>query len=336
VIVDTDGFNLYDRALENTSRKWLDLEALCHARRMRVRCLALAAAIAIAPNPAAADETSTVAGSLDFGGAHRSYLIHVPPKVAARVPLVLSFHGHFGTGEDIEKLTHLDALSDELGFVVVYPDGIAGSWNDGRPQDLGADDVGFVRALIADLSRRYPIDRKRVYATGFSNGASFTQYLGCNLADEIAAIAPVSGYLPRAVVDTCHPARPISVLQIGGTSDPVEPFGGGEVKIGVIDRGAVLSAQESVDFWKANATCSGAPATVAVSPAPPLDGTSIVSTTYGGCTGGTSVQLDMVFGGGHTWPGGRQYLPAAVIGPASTQLDASRAIVTFFLAHPMQ
>jgi polyhydroxybutyrate depolymerase len=252
------------------------------------------------------------------------------------MPLVLAFHGHFGTGAGLEKLTHFDALSDKFGFIVVYPDGIAGSWNDGRPQDVGADDVGFVRSLIADLSRRYPIDRKRVYATGFSNGGSFAQYLGCNLADEIAAIAPVSGYLPRAVVDTCHPARPISVLQIGGTSDPVEPFGGGEVKIGYIDRGSVLSAQETVDVWKANATCSGAPAIVAVPPAPPLDGTSIVTTTYGGCTGGAGVQLDMVFGGGHTWPGGPQYLPATVIGPASAQLDASRAIVTFFLAHPMQ
>jgi polyhydroxybutyrate depolymerase len=299
---------------------------------MRARCLALATAIAVVPTWTAAEDSGATAGSLDFGGAHRTYLIHVPPKVASSVPLVLSFHGHFGSGAGLEKLTHLDALSDEFGFIVVYPEGIAGSWNDGRPQDIGADDVGFVRALVADLSRRFPIDRKRVFATGFSNGGSFAQYLGCNLADEIAAIAPVSGYLPRAVVDACHPARPISVLQIGGTSDPVEPFGGGEVKIGYIDRGSVLSAQETVDFWKANAKCSGAPAIVAIPPAPPLDGT----TTYGGCTGGTSVQLDMVFGGGHTWPGGPQYLPANVIGPASTQLDASRAIVTFFLAHPMQ
>jgi polyhydroxybutyrate depolymerase len=303
---------------------------------MRARYLALAAAIAVVPTWAAAEDSGATAGSLDFGGAHRTYLIHVPPKVAASVPLVLSFHGHFGTGAGLEKLTHFDALSDEFGFIAVYPDGIAGSWNDGRPQDIGADDVGFVRALIADLSRRYSIDRKRMYATGFSNGASFAHYLGCNLGDEIAAIAPVSGYLPRAVVDTCHPARPISILQIGGTSDPVEPFGGGEVKIGVIDRGSVLSAQETVDYWKANAKCSAAPAIVAVPPAPPLDGTSIVTTTYGGCTDGTSVQLDMVFGGGHTWPGGPQYLPATLIGPASTQLDASRAIVTFFLAHPMQ
>jgi polyhydroxybutyrate depolymerase len=226
---------------------------------MRARCLALATAIAIAPTWAASEETSAVAGALDFGGAHRTYLIHVPQKVAASVPLVLAFHGHFGTGAGLEKLTHLDALSDEFGFIVVYPEGIAGSWNDGRPQDIGADDVGFVRALIANLSLRYHIDPKRVYATGFSNGGSFAHYLGCNLADEIAAIAPVSGYLPRAVVDTCHPARPISVLQIGGTSDPVEPFGGGEVKIGYIDRGSVLSAQETVDYWKANAKCSGAP-----------------------------------------------------------------------------
>jgi polyhydroxybutyrate depolymerase len=302
---------------------------------VNARCLAIAAVLTLAPNAAAAEHTPAGAGSLDFGGAQRTYLIHVPPNVAGSVPLVLSFHGHFGTGAGLEKLTHLDALSDEFGFIAVYPDGIAGSWNDGRPQDVGADDVGFVRALIADLSRRYPIDRKRIYATGFSNGASFAQYLGCNLGDEIAAIAPVSGYLPRAVVDTCHPARPISILQIGGTSDPVEPFGGGEVKIGVIDRGSVLSAQETVDYWKANAKCSGAPAIVAVPPAPPLDGTSIVTTTYGGCAGGTSIQLDMVFGGGHTWPGGPQYLPATLIGPASTQLDASRAIVTFFLAHPM-
>ena len=251
--------------------------------------------------------------TLTVGGVLRTYLVHVPANLLGRVPLVLAFHGHFGTAARMVRITRFDALADADGFVVAYPDGLGGSWNDGRPQTAGADDVGFVRALVAELSRTYPIDPKRVYATGFSNGGIFTQYLGCRAGDLFAAIAPVSGYLPVAALDACRPARSPSVLEIGGDADPIVPYDGGTVAVGPVDRGSILSAARSVAFWARAASCAEPPAVAAG------------ATTYASCGRGRSVVLETVAGGGHAWPGGT----------ASTTIDASRDIARFFLAHPM-
>jgi len=303
--------------------------------------LAKGPAIRAATNDAAAtgvDGADTV-GSLTVGGVERYYLIHVPAALGSSVPLVLSFHGHFGTAREQSDLTGFNALSDRYGFIVVYPEGIARSWNDGRPQDAGSDDVGFVKALIADLSKRYPLDPKRIYATGFSNGGSFAEYLGCTLAAQIAAIAPVSGYLPVADVAGCRPARAISVLVFGGTADPIEPYAGAHVMIGTIDRGYGLSAEATATFWSANAKCVSVPTVSSLAPpdtADPADATSVTSTAYGGCVDDADVVLDTIHGGGHRWPGGPRSLLPSAAGIATRRIDASAAIVTFFYAHPLR
>ena len=106
------------------------------------------------------------------------------------------------------------------------PDGINRGWNDGRPRSgrrrhrtrKGAD-----RRFLA----RYPIDQKRIYVTGFSNGAMFSQYLGCPLAPQIAAMHRYPDYMPTEDVAGCRPARPISVIEMGGAATRSCPPGGG-------------------------------------------------------------------------------------------------------------
>ena len=296
----------------------------------------IAAVIAVAPGACAAETTDTT-GSIVVGGVNRTYVVHVPAKLGSSVPLLLSFHGHFGTGAGQARLSNFSALSERYGFIVVYPDGINRGWNDGREGSKGADDIGLVKALIADFSRRYPIDRKRIYVNGFSNGAMFSQYVGCALANQIAAIAPVSGYLPTEDAAGCHPVRPIPVLEIAGTADPIMPFTGGEIKLLGFNRGAaVLSAKQTISMWANNAKCKGPSQSSTLAPIATNDGTSITRTSYVSCVNGTSVVLYTVIGGGHAWPGGRQYLPKLIIGRASRQLDASQTIDEFFLAHPMR
>jgi polyhydroxybutyrate depolymerase len=283
------------------------------------------------------DATNDATGTIVVGGVNRTYVVHVPAKRGASVPLLLSFHGHFGTGAGQARLTKFSALSDRYGFIVVYPDGINRGWNDGREGSKGADDIGLVKALIADFSRRYPIDPKRVYVNGFSNGAMFAQYVGCTLASQIAAIAPVSGYMPTEDAARCHPARPIPVLEVGGAADPVMPFTGGEIKLLGFNRGtAVLGAEQTISMWANNAKCKGPSPFAALAPIAANDGTSVTRTSYVSCVKGSNVVLYTVIGGGHAWPGGRQYAPRFIIGRASRQLEASQTIVAFFLAHPMR
>lgn len=282
-----------------------------------------------------AQSTADVPGSINVSGVQRTYVAHVPARLSPRAALILSFHGHGGSGAQQSRLTNFDALSDKDGFIVVYPNGIRRQWSDGRPQDAGTDDIAFTKALIASFSKRYPIDPKRIYVTGFSNGGTFAEYAGCKLADRIAAIAPVSGSLPVYDVPSCHPSRPLSVLTIAGTSDPIMPYNGGKIHLLHTDRGTVISAQKTAAFWAANARCAPTPQTTALPPAAPADGTSVQRTAYSQCAPGTNVEFYTIQGGGHAWPGGPQYLPKIFIGTASNQLDASARIVGFFLAHPM-
>lgn len=276
---------------------------------------------------------------MQVNGATRTYAVHVPPgpAPAGGFPLVLAFHGGGMQGEQMRKLTHFDAVADQRGFVVAYPDGIDKHWNDGRstiknPQD----DIGFVSAMIAQLAQNHAIDRKRVYATGLSNGALFAERLGCDLARDIAAIAPVAGTMPADIAASCKPGAPVAVLQIGGTRDPIMPYGGGAVADfgGRGEGGMVLPLEQTSAFWARANGCGSAGAPEPVTVVAPADPTRVMRKRYAQCpASGPVVQLSIV-GGGHTWPGGAQYARALVVGLASRQIDASESIADFFLSLP--
>jgi polyhydroxybutyrate depolymerase len=274
---------------------------------------------------------------ISSGGMRRRYLIHLPAGVtsAAGLPVLLAFHGRLGTAEGMSRLTHLDQVADEHRFVVVYPQGYRRSWNDGRPSTpahaAGVDDVAFVTGLIRHLIRSDHVDAGRVYATGMSNGAIFTERLGCDLAGLLAGIAPVAGPMPVPVDRSCHPSRPVAVLEIHGTADPVVPYGGGQVHS--VTGGTVRSVAWTSAYWRAAGRCQQRPATVTL-PDTAHDGTGVRVSRGTGCVPGAPVVLYTVIGGGHTWPGGWQYLPSAIIGPTSRQFDASETIWRFFATLP--
>ena len=314
----------------------------CFAQNLARLAPACQAAIAATRVAREADETRRATATGDtlaqttVNGVARSYLVHVPPqKPAGGFAVIFAFHGAGGQGAGMIGLTHFDKLADQRGFIAVYPNGIDRHWNDGRSTiTAGADDVGFTRAMIGELTTKYSVNAAQIYATGFSNGAMLTQRLGCELADRISAIAPVSGGLPEDLAPRCHPAKPVSVLYVAGTADPIVPFSGGAVSTygGLGVGGNVLSAEATASIWAATNGCArGANASV-LPPTGPLDGTAVSRTLFAPCKSGRAVTLLVVKGGGHTWPGGPQYLPASMIGPASTQVDASAAIVDFFLA----
>jgi polyhydroxybutyrate depolymerase len=290
-----------------------------------------------APAAGAGDPTETI----EAGGVARTYMLHVPAgrDPSKSVPLVLAFHGGGGRGRAMVALTGLDAPADRDGFIVVYPDGINRQWNDGRrTAHSTADDVGFIARLIAALAHRFPIDRQRIYATGISNGALFSERLACDLAAEIAAIAPVAGNMPADIAPACAPARPVSVIQISGTADPLVPYGGGQIArpFGLGEGGAVLSVADTIAFWARRDGCGSSPVESTPAAIAPPDGTRVVRAAYEQCARGTSVVLYTIEGGGHTWPGGPQYLPVGLIGRASRQLNASDAIAEFFRLHPIR
>jgi polyhydroxybutyrate depolymerase len=269
-------------------------------------------------------------GTFEYGGLKRTYTLHVPP--GQPVGLVLNLHGGGGTGAGQQGLTNFDTVADADNLLVAYPDGYDKSWADGRgasPADRRhIDDVGFLVALVTKLRNDFGVAPGRVFATGMSNGAFMSNRLACDRADVFAAIAPVAGTLGVGVA--CNPSRPVSVLDAHGTADPLVPFKGGEVR----GRGGLshsVSVTSMVDKWRTVDGCQGDP--VAQELPDVKDGTRVLRLDSTACAAGTEVVFYQINSGGHTWPGGKQYLPRPVIGPTTRSFDASSTIAGFFMAH---
>jgi polyhydroxybutyrate depolymerase len=234
----------------------------------------------------------------------------------------------------MRRLTGLDAVADREGFLVVYPDGVSRQWNDGRAEvDPGVDDMAFVSALIDHLVEQYKSDRGRIYATGMSNGALFSFRLASDLSDKIAAIAPVGALMGEALSQRAPPAKPMPVLLIHGTQDPLVPWDGGNVQVFRRKRGRVLSAAATVAFWVKHNGCTPTPVITYEPDQDPTDGTRVRREEYRSGKDGSEVLLYAVEGGGHTWPGGWQYLPERIIGKTSRDFQASEVIWGFFKRH---
>ncbi|MCJ7655502.1 MAG: phospholipase [Dehalococcoidia bacterium] len=282
--------------------------------------------------------------SIIHGGLERTFSVHVSSSYDQSIPtpLVIVLHGGGGTGQGMVKLTGFNAVADKENFVIVYPDGIEGHWNDGRgiqryrTQIENIDDVGFISALIDRLSDKLNIDARRVYVTGISNGGMMSHRLGCELSQKIAAISPVAGNIQVSKASVWSPSRPLPVLIINGTDDPLVPGAGGDIHFGKTELGEVLSVADTVKFWASQDECSASPTITQLPDKDPSDGTTVRKEVYGGCQDGVEVVLYAIEGGGHTWPGGLQYLPESVIGKTSREFNAGEVIWQFFKEHPME
>jgi polyhydroxybutyrate depolymerase len=281
--------------------------------------------------------------SIISGGMERTYSVHVSSSYDPSIPtpLVIVLHGGGGIGKDMVKLTNFNAVADKENFIVVYPDGFEKHWNDGRGIQWqshveNTDDVGFISVLIDRLSAELNIDTGMVYVTGISNGAMMSHRLGCELSQKIAAISPVASNIPANQASVWSPSRPIPVLIINGTEDPLERWEGGEIRLERNTYGVVLSVADTVKFWVEKNQCSASPVITQLPDTDPTDGTTVRTEVYGGCQDGAEVVLYAIEGGGHTWPGGLQYLPQSVIGRTSREFNASEIIWQFFKAHTIE
>jgi polyhydroxybutyrate depolymerase len=234
----------------------------------------------------------------------------------------------------MRRLTNLDARADREGWVVAYPDGVEGHWNDGRGTTVipahrdDVDDVGLAAALVDHLAATAGVDRDRVYATGFSNGAMFCHRLATERPSLVAAIAPVAGTMPVPLLDAERP-RAVPVLIVHGTADPVVAYEGGAVMADPA-RGRVASVEQTAARWRAANRCRPEPTVEDLPHRDASDPTRIRMATWTPADDdGADVVVVTVDGGGHTWPGGLQYQPQRVIGPVAGDVHASDLIAAF-------
>ena len=264
--------------------------------------------------------------TLTFEGQERSYLLHIPASYNSAQPaaLVLVYHGFQLDGQEMVRITGFSEQADQAGFIVAYPNGTGNksSWNGGECCGEAAirktDDVGFTRALIQELAGLLNLDVKRVYATGFSNGAIMVYRLACDLADQIAAIGPV-GAAPAT--ETCQPARPVPVIHFHGDADALNPYAGGR-GTGVSE---FMPVEAGIDLWVGLNRCPTQPQETKTG--------SIVHRSYAPCQQNAAVELYKILGGEHAWPGGEAV--SAQVGEPTGEIDATALMWAFFSAHPM-
>lgn len=311
-------------------------------RRLAATWLLFTVLLAVASSAWAATSSPV---ALVHQGKDRSYRLYVPASLSgtpATVPLVLVLHGGGGNGGQIEWATRFrfNELAEQHRFVVAYPNGLTRGWNDGRkPRGAlrgrgGVNDVDFLGLVVDHINTRLPVNMKRVFAAGMSNGGMMALRLACE-STRFRAVASVAGTLPAPLETTCG-GRPrgqrVSVLHIHGTDDTIVPYRGGHVNLlrQTNQRGQVLSAEQTfVLFGRVN-QCSAPVAYKARDLFP--DDTSVTRHTYQGCAHRAAVEQWRINGGGHTWPGGRSRAPRFVIGLHSRELDASAEIWRFFSA----
>jgi polyhydroxybutyrate depolymerase len=258
--------------------------------------------------------------NLSFDGRQRDYRLHVPPQATEGTPLpiVVNMAGATQNGQIEEILTQMDANADENGYLVVYPDGTRISkvltpdpvakqaqygWNAGEccglPVTRKIDDVGFVEKVIADVAARTPVNLRRVYMTGISNGGMMAYAMAAEASTHVAAIASVSGQVELPVI---HPTRSVPTMEFHSVNDPIAKFNGVPNKNPLL----VLSVMQGIRQWVKADGCSTTPhdgTELVGAPGSISAGQTATPITYSGCTGGAKVVLWRFTESGHVWPG---------------------------------
>ncbi len=315
------------------------------------RVAACALVLASHPQLAGSQDRHAEPGSrtiaLAVDGRERTYIVHVPAAYRPQTPsaLVIMLHGGGGTARAAMRETGWAAKAKREGFLAVFPNAMArdptrpGSfagnpqlWNDGSdrfyPGQKAPDDVRFIAAMLDDLSTRFALDARRIFVTGFSNGASMSFRVGAELADRVAAIAPVAGAL---WFDPPKFRHPVAMTYITGTADPLNLIEGGAPRLASGGSDAVRAkskppVRDSVLKW---AAALGCPATSAST----SDVLGLRTEIYTPCIGDAEVVYIAVDGLGHTWAGGSSLLPERMVGKSSNRISATDVIWTFFRKH---
>lgn len=278
-------------------------------------------------------------------GQERRFIVHVPENYTSNSqwPVVIMLHGGGGTAKAAMWETGWAKKADTEGFLSVFPEGTSpnpsrhGSfkgnpqtWNDGSKRKIGAvihkaTDVKFVFLMIKHLKEHFSVDARRIYITGFSNGASMSFRLARELSNVFAAVAPVAG---SDWLNGMQPDRPVPLLYITGKADPLNPFEGGEIYIGPKNYGNKPPTKEMISKWGELHECREEPLIIYNQ-----DGAKGV--VYSNPDDIHAVVLYTIEGHGHHWPGGKSVLPERIVGKNTAKLKATDVIWEFFNSHSL-
>ena len=246
--------------------------------------------------------------SLLIDGHYRTFHFLKPAKPNAT--LIFIMHGSGGRGIDNRSgAAKLEALVPAENLLLVYPDGYKKYWNECRKTAPSAanveniDENTFFGGLIDYFKKDYQINEKQVFAIGTSGGGHMAYKLALTMPEKFRAITALIANLPDTNNLDCPEKRmPIPVLIVNGTADNVNPYEGGEVKLGPqMNLGFVRSTNRTFQYWATLAGYTGKPAYKKLPDTDPSDGKTIEQYTYKQA-GKPEVTLLKVLNGKHDYP----------------------------------
>jgi polyhydroxybutyrate depolymerase len=262
---------------------------------------------------------SSISRAIDVNGRTRTFIEHVPAGFSAdrRYPAIIAFPGRGESARELQTYSQLDGI----GAIVLYAQGLPGagglpSWESTPYQSASAHDYEFAADLVQLLVGSSCVDQDHIDMTGKSDGAGFAASAACGIP-QIAAVATISGAFYQGENHCAAAGRPLSILNMHGTADPVVPYDGSSTR-GLYATGSWL------ELWQRRDQCAGPGTSQSIAP-------DVIRTTWPSCADGTEVVNDRIIGGGHTWPGA-----TVASGPGATthSIDAAQVMAAFFAAHP--
>ena len=272
-----------------------------------------------------------------------SYIEHLPPTYTGRapMPLVVDLHGWSEPAAIQVQASNWGTYGDTHGFITVTP-----QVNYSVPHwdtTLGSHDLTFVGDLLTHVEQTLCVDQRRIFVTGYSDGAFMTSAVACQFADRVAAVGMVAGIQN---IPGCHPARRVPAVAFHGTADPYVPYLGGYGKaalnlpaangsgetLGQELKGTKLPRPPSIPSntaaWAKRNGCHSTPTLTTAA-------TGVTLIRYS-CPAGATVELYRISGGGHAWPGSEFTKSVArFVGYTTFAINADDIMFHFFQSHPL-
>ncbi|MAV59845.1 MAG: hypothetical protein CMA13_00935 [Euryarchaeota archaeon] len=235
----------------------------------------------------------------EYDYLERCWKLLIPESVNkdTLVPLVVDIHGYTQDMDKHNNMTGFDEIAIEEGFIVVYPDGYENSWNAGDiccgvAHEEGIDDLSFLLGLVQNLIETQPVDKDRIYVSGWSNGCGMTQMLAVEASELFAAAGCMSFYL---IAPPSSNYTPIPFMEIHGLLDDLIVYGNAGLLtiFGQDTEWTEEGAIQNLEDWKNLNNCEG------ITPEIIITEDDYDIRGYSDCENGAEVRLMTLYYGGH-------------------------------------
>ena len=251
----------------------------------------------------------TIKDSLQIGGHYRVFYFNKPKSETKNASLIFAIHGSGGKAADFMKnASKLESKASTENFILVFPQGYKLYWNECRKASTAAanleniDENAFFSGMIDYFKKKYKINEKHVFASGFSGGGQMAYRMGITMPQKFKAISAMVANMPTVENMDCTESKiPIAAMIINGTADPVNPYMGGEMKAAGLTLGNVRSTDESFQYWAKLDGYNGEAIKSILPDAEPSNDITVESYTYK-TSGKPEVTLLKVINGKHEFP----------------------------------